>query len=44
MIAMLMLVAGLLILLCNLGVLSVIVKIYTEILKIGHIKNIGKAA
>lgn len=28
--------------LCNIGLLAVFIKLYTEVLKIGHIKNIGK--
>lgn len=27
----------------NIGLLAVFIKLYTEVLKIGHIKNIGKA-
>jgi hypothetical protein len=33
-----------LILLGGIGVLWIVIKIYSEVLKIGHIKNIGKAA
>lgn len=39
---MLLLIANVLILACNIGVLWIVVKLYTEVLKIGHIKNIGK--
>lgn len=40
----LFLVAGLLVLCANIGVLWIVIKLYTEMLKIGHIKNIGKVA
>lgn len=37
-----LLIACLLVLLANVGILSVFIKLYTEILKIEHVKRIGR--
>jgi hypothetical protein len=42
--AMMFLIANLLILVANVGLLAVTIKVYSEVLKIQHIKQIGKVA
>lgn len=44
MIAVMLLVANLLVLVANVCLLAITIKVYSEVLKIQHIKQIGKVA